>query len=103
MAYYFESAAPKSAQQHNGMGYYLANGSSGRKAYTPPPEDVYHQQDCPSCGSQWAAENAAGLVLGGFGLLASGIGIGYLLGSKNDEKPTPTLNSLKNNAALYRS
>lgn len=105
MAYYYDTQPQLAAQSiaHNSMGYYLANstGSGTRKPYTPPPDEVYYSNNEQSCGSQWAAENAAGLIIGGIGILASGIGIGYLLGSKNDDKPAPTLNSLKNYAAPH--
>jgi hypothetical protein len=40
-----------------------------------------------------------GLVFGAAGLLASGMGLGYLLAEKNDKdsrKSAPTLNSLQN-------
>lgn len=94
---FFEKPTPPRAPAPpRKMGYSLSN-DNGRTArqYTPPPV----QQECPSSGTQWAAENAVGI---GFGIAATvlgGMGIGYLLAKDDNEKKTPTLNSLKNQYA----
>jgi hypothetical protein len=94
--YYDIPTPPAKAASPTRTGYYnLANSTSRAPVYVPPPE-----QECPSCGTQWAAENATGLIIGGLGVLASGIGIGYLLGANNQKKDkSVTLNSLKDKYA----
>jgi hypothetical protein len=102
--YYDVPAQPRSATTRSGVGYHLANstGSAARQQYTPPPNEV-SGQDCPSCGTQWAADNAVGIGFGIVSTLVAGVGLGYLLSNsgKKDDKPAPTLNSLRNYAASY--
>jgi hypothetical protein len=93
---FITSPAKPQRKKPNLYGYYLANDTASRRTvptYVPP------QQDCPSGATQWASENIAGIVAGGVGILAAGMGIGYLMGANQDDKKRKQ--TLENNLRGY--
>lgn len=98
MPFFFAPAKNPPKQSPTRYGYHLANDTATRRTvpqYVPPMED------CPSSGTQWASENIAGIVTGGLGVLAAGMGLGYLIGAQNNPKKEPKQTALENNLQGY--